>query len=77
MEFTKLVVIQLFLGFDLVYIGILLMFFNWILFAVSIFAMIMFHLQIVNVEEDFLVVAFGNEYLDYKKKVNRYLGRKL
>jgi len=66
-----------FLGFDLVYIGILLMFFNWILFAVSIFAMIMFHLQIVNVEEDFLVVAFGNEYLDYKKKVNRYLGRKL
>lgn len=66
-----------FLGFDLVYIGILLMFFNWILFAVSIFAMIMLHLQIVNVEEDFLAVAFGNEYLDYKKKVNRYLGRKL
>ena len=66
-----------FLGFDLVYIGILLMFFNWILFAVSIVAMIMFHLQIVNVEEDFLAVAFGNEYLEYKKKVNRYLGRKL
>ena len=66
-----------FLGFDLVYIGILLMFFNWILFAVSIFATIMFHLQIVNVEEDFLGIAFGNEYLEYKKKVNRYLGRKL
>lgn len=65
-----------FLGFDLVYIGILLMFFNWILFLVSVFAMIMFHLQIVNVEEDFLVTAFGSEYLDYKKKVNRYLGRK-
>ena len=53
------------------------MFFNWILFVVSIVAMIMFHLQIVNVEEDFLAVAFGNEYLEYKKKVNRYLGRKL
>lgn len=66
-----------FLGFDLVYIGILLMFFNWILFAVSIFATIMLHLQIVNVEEDFLGIAFGNEYLEYKKKVNRYLGRKL
>ena len=65
-----------FLGFDLVYLGILLMFFNWVLFAVSIFAALMFHLQIVNVEEDFLLEAFGEDYLDYKKKVNRYLGRK-
>lgn len=48
-----------FLGFDLVYIGILMMFFNWVLFAVSAFAMLMFHLQIVNVEEDFLVATFG------------------
>ena len=32
-----------FLGFDLVYIGILLMFFNWILLAVSAAAMVMFH----------------------------------
>ena len=66
-----------FLGFDLVYIGILLMFFNWILLAVSILAIIMLHLQIVNVEEDFLVSAFGDEYLEYRKKVRRYLGRKL
>lgn len=65
-----------FLGFDLVYIGILLMFFNWVLCGVSAFAMIMFHLQIVNVEEDFLIVAFGDTYLDYKRKVNRYFGRK-
>lgn len=66
-----------FLGFDLVYIGILLMFFNWIIFAVSVFAIVMFHLQIVNVEEDFLTTAFRDEYLEYKKKVNRYLGRRL
>lgn len=66
-----------FLGFDLVYIGILLMFFNWIMFAVSVFAIVMFHLQIVNVEEDFLTKAFRDEYLEYKKKVNRYLGRRL
>lgn len=65
-----------FLGFDLVYIGILLMFFNWILFVVSLLAMILFHLQIINVEEDFLVKTFGDEYIKYKKKVNRYLGRK-
>ena len=47
-----------FLGFDLVYIGILLMFFNWGLFILSVWAMVMFHLQIINVEEDFLIVAF-------------------
>ena len=66
-----------FLGFDLVYIGIFLMFFNWILFATSVFAMLMFHLQIVNVEEDFLLESFGDGYLNYKKKVCRYIGRKI
>ena len=65
-----------FLGFDFVYIGIAMMFFNWGLFIVSVFAMIMFHLQIVNVEEDFLLEAFGDAYLCYKKKVCRYFGRK-
>lgn len=65
-----------FLSFDLVYLGIVIMFFNWPLFIVSAFAMFMFHLQIVNVEEDFLISAFGNEYLEYKKKVNRYIGRR-
>ena len=65
-----------FLGFDLVYIGVCLMFFNWLLFLVSVFAMIMFHLQIVNVEEEFLLDSFGEEYISYKKKVNRYFGRK-
>lgn len=65
-----------FLGFDLVYIGIILMFFNWILFAISAFAALMFHLQIVNVEEKFLNETFGDSYQKYAKAVNRYLGRK-
>ena len=65
-----------FLGFDLLYIGTLLMFFNWILCVLTVFAVIMYHLQIVSVEEEFLLAAFGNEYLQYKKKVCRYLGRK-
>ena len=65
-----------FLGFDLMYLGILLMFFNLVLFEVSLFALLMFHLQIVNVEEEFLLEAFGDEYLRYKKKVCRYIGRK-
>ena len=66
-----------FLGFDLMYIGILFSFFTWYLFAVTALAVILFHLQIVNVEEDFLMEAFGQEYIEYKKKVFRYLGRKL
>lgn len=52
------------------------MFFNWILCFLTVFAVIMYHLQIVNVEEDFLFATFGNEYLQYKKKVCRYIGRK-
>lgn len=65
-----------FLGFDFVYIGILLMFFHWILLAVSVFAGVMLHLQIVYVEEGFLKEVFGEKYLEYQKKVCRYLGRK-
>ena len=65
-----------FLGFDFMYIGILLAFFNWYLLFATGVAVILFHLQIVNVEEDFLIETFGKEYLDYKGKVCRYLGRK-
>ena len=65
-----------FLGFDLMYIGILFTFFNWFLCFATSFAVVFFHLQIVNVEEEFLTEAFQNEYLQYKSKVCRYLGRK-
>lgn len=64
-----------FLGFDLVYIGIMMLFFNWVLFWASVFAMLMLHLQIVNVEEPFLITTFGEQYIEYRKKVNRYFGR--
>lgn len=65
-----------FLGFDLMYLGILMVFLNWVLLAFSIFAILMLHLQIVNNEEDAMLLAFGDEYLNYKKRVNRYFGRK-
>lgn len=65
-----------FLGFDLMYIGILSTFFNWYLCFATVLAVVFFHLQIVYVEEDFLIEAFGQEYLEYEKKVFRYLGRK-
>lgn len=65
-----------FLGFDLVYLGVALMFWSPLLFGVSAVAMLLFHLQIVNVEEDHLIAAFGEEYLTYRQQVNRYLGRR-
>lgn len=65
-----------FLGFDFMYIGILLVFFNRYLLAATIIAIVLFHLQIVNVEEEFLMEAFKEEYITYKKRVCRYIGRK-
>lgn len=61
-----------FLGFDLLYIGILTAYPNiWHAVAVVI-ALCLFHKQIKS-EEAFLENAFGQEYVDYKKKVRRYI----
>lgn len=65
-----------FLGFDLLYLGILLTFFNPFLLVFSLFSAIMLHLQTVVVEEPFLREAFGKDYENYTKSVCRYLGKK-
>lgn len=65
-----------FLGFDLIYLSILLLFFNWTLLLFSLWATTMLHLQIKQ-EEKHLQLAFGEEYLKYKKHTKRYMGRKL
>ena len=64
-----------FLGFDFMYAGVLLLYFNPLSIAFSLFAAIMLHLQILQ-EERFLTKTFGNEYTEYKKQVLRYLGRR-
>lgn len=64
-----------FLGFDCVYIGFVLMFFNVPLLLFSIFAITMLHLQILQ-EEQYLTKTFGETYINYKNKVCRYFGRK-
>ena len=46
------------------------------LLIVTLLVIVLLHLQIVNVEEDFLLTIFGDDYLAYKKKVCRYIGRK-
>ena len=64
-----------FLGFDFMYIGILLMYGNLLTLGFSAFAIIMLHLQILQ-EEKYLEITFGKPYLEYRRKVFRYLGRR-
>ncbi len=66
-----------FLGFDLLYLGILLLFFSWPLLLLSALTALTFHLQIVSVEEPHLQAAFGADYLAYQARVGRYCGPRL
>lgn len=65
-----------FLGFDLMYLGILLLFFSWPLCLLTVLAALLLHVQVVCVEAAHLRAAFGQAYLDYCGQVCRYLGRK-
>ena len=60
-----------FVGFDLMYIGILVAYPNIWHAAAVILVVYLFHQQIRN-EETFMEEAFGEEYLEYKKRVRRY-----
>ena len=64
-----------FLGFDFMYVGVLLMYGNLLTLGFSVFAIVMLHLQILQ-EERYLENAFGAAYTAYKTHVFRYLGRK-
>lgn len=64
-----------FLGFDFMYVGMLLMYFNLSMLVVSAFAIIMLHLQILQ-EERYLTENYGESYREYRKHVFRYLGRR-
>lgn len=64
-----------FLGFDLMYVGVLLLYGNLLTLSFSVFAIVMLHLQILQ-EERYLVNTFGAQYQEYCRHVSRYLGRK-
>ena len=64
-----------FVGFDLQYIGVLLMYCNLLTGLFTVFAIVMLHMQILQ-EEKYLTSAFGSEYLEYRHQVYRYLGRR-
>ena len=63
-----------FLGFDFMYIGVFIIYCNPLTAFFTAFAVIMLHMQILQ-EEKYLAYVFGKPYVDYKKRVFRYLGR--
>lgn len=64
-----------FLGFDFMYLGVMLMYCNGLTVLFTLFAMVMLHMQILQ-EEKYLAATFDEKYQIYKKRVLRYLGRK-
>ncbi|MBQ4537100.1 MAG: isoprenylcysteine carboxylmethyltransferase family protein [Lachnospiraceae bacterium] len=64
-----------FVGFDLLYVSMCMLFLNIPLVVVSVWASIMLHLQILQ-EEEHMQKMFGEEYETYKKKTLRYFGRR-
>lgn len=64
-----------FVGFDLLYFSMCLMFFNIPLVLVSVWAAVMLHLQILQ-EEEHMYHMFGEEYDKYRKHTLRYFGRR-
>lgn len=64
-----------FVGFDLMYIGICLLYCNVLTIIFSLSAIVMLHFQILQ-EEKYLEKTFGEKYITYKYKVFRYIGRR-
>ena len=63
------------LGFYLLWVGLLIMFFAWWLIIVTVFAVVMLHLQVLK-EEKYLAEIFGVEYFAYKNRTLRYIGKR-
>lgn len=61
-----------FVGFDLMYIGLLLAFPNLLHVVFALFPVVMLHLQILQ-EEPYCRATFGTDYEAYCKRVRRYL----
>ena len=62
-----------FLGFDFMYVGVMLMYCNLLTVPLTVFAIVMLHLQILQ-EERYLDETFGEAYREYKRHTFRYLG---
>ena len=59
-----------FLGFDFMYVGVMLMYCNLLTVPLTVFAIVMLHLQILQ-EERYLDETFGEAYREYKRHTFR------
>ena len=64
-----------FVGFDLLYLSMCLLFFNIPLLVISIWAAVMLHLQVLQ-EEEHMKKMFGEDYINYTEHTLRYFGKK-
>ena len=62
----------IYIAFGLILLGIFLIFSNWILLLYLVLGIWLFNRQVLR-EEDSLKKIYGEEYLEYCKKVRRYL----
>jgi len=62
----------IYFGFNLITISSVIYIPNPLILTLGIYSMIIYHLIIIG-EEKFLEKAFGEDYLNYKKKVRRYI----
>lgn len=62
-----------FLAFDLLFIGMALMYCNVFVIVLSLFAVIFFHVRILK-EERYFKKIYGDEYSEYKNRTSRYYG---
>jgi len=62
----------IYFGFNLITLSSIIYFINPIILVPGIYSIVVYHLIIIG-EEKFLEKAFGEAYLQYKKKVRRYI----
>ena len=63
----------IYFSFVLIYIGISLIKNSFWVLILGIIALILIHYTVIEKEEEYLEDKFGKKYLDYKKKVRRWI----
>ncbi|OGC21837.1 hypothetical protein A3J90_07335 [candidate division WOR-1 bacterium RIFOXYC2_FULL_37_10] len=62
----------MYLGFNLFTISAIIFIWNFFIALIGIYSIIIYHFIIIG-EEKFLEQAFGSKYIEYKKRVRRYI----
>jgi protein-S-isoprenylcysteine O-methyltransferase Ste14 len=62
----------MYLGFNFLTISSMIFTGNFVIIVMGIYSILVYHIIIIK-EENFLEQRFGKEYIEYKKKVRRYL----